>query len=265
VTASRIFKIAIMLATLAVGPWSVMAVSSTSADQIDRRSISVSGRSVTSAWSMLGPVGADDNTGGDNDSNSDNDDGGENSDGGDNDGSNNNNNTNNNSSGNDNGNGGGDGRLVELPPLPPSPSRVTAPRCTTPGKESVFLSADGKASVRVFSSISNELRVTVTQVFDLLALPPLPGPLAGLLIYDVAATSCGGGPQLAEFPVEVNLNVNFTSEDIYGLNGQIAAFSWLDPETNSWQPVEKQSLDLPRHAIGATITRTGRYIVYEDP
>jgi hypothetical protein len=142
---------------------------------------------------------------------------------------------------------------------------VTTPLCTTPGEETVFISQDGKATLRVFPNMPSRLRVSVTPSYDVLSLPPFGGRLVGLLIYDVSATPCGGGVPLAEFPAEVNLTLHYTFNDVYNVDELISRFAWLDPETNTWQQVEKQVIDPTQNAIGATITRTGRYIVYEDP
>jgi len=204
--------------------------------------------------------GSDNNGGGDNSGGGDNNGSGDNSDNG----SSNNNNAN--SNGNRNGNGNDNGSdTFQLPPLPEPPPRVSRPECSTPGQTSFFTSRDGKATLRVFPTMPSSLRITVAPNYDVLALPPVSGRLAGLLIYDVAAAPCGGGAPLETFPAEVNLTIHYTSDDVVNVEERIIRFSWLDPATNTWQPVEKQALDPTQNAIGATITRTGRYIVYEDP
>ena len=128
-----------------------------------------------------------------------------------------------------------------------------------------FSSSDGRAVLRVFPTMPLSLRVMVRPFYDLLALPPLSGRLAGLLVYEVVAEPCGGGQPLAEFPSEVNFSVNYLNEDVYDVNEQAIRFVWLEPETMAWIDVEKQALDTARNAIGATVTRTGLYAVYQDP
>jgi hypothetical protein len=172
---------------------------------------------------------------------------------------------------NDSGNDNGDRpTIVVIRPEAVAPSvalpQITQPTatCSTPGHDSTVVSVDGRATVRIFANMPESVRVDVRPFYDLLALPPLPGRLAGLLVYDVTAERCRGGA-LASFPAEVNLNVQYADEDVDLLNEATFMYSYLDPELGVWRPVEKQYVDTRRNAIGATITRTGRYIVYEDP
>jgi hypothetical protein len=244
---------------------SVMTASSTSAGHMRGSPVPATASDFRGhqIWSLLGPVNQVD---GDNGDNGDGDGDGDNEDGDNDDGDN--------AADNDNGDDGEDDDddgddnesvTFELPPLPPPPPRTTTPSCTSPGEETVFTSRDGKATLRVFPTMAARLRITVAPSYDLLSLPPLPGRLAGLLIYDVAAAPCDGGTPLAELPAEVNLTVHYTEDDVFNVDEPDVRFSWLDPATNSWQHVEKQEIDPARNAIGATITRTGRYILYEDP
>lgn len=212
-------------------------------------------------WSWLGPVNQGDN--GDNDegenAEEDNDEG-DNGDEGDND-----NDADDDDDDDDDGGDDNESFTIDLPPLPEPPPRITTPTCTTPGTETIFRSRDGKVTLRVFPTMPVRLRISILPSYDLLSLPPPPGRLAALLIYDVAAAPCDGGPPIDEFPAEVNLTIQYTEEDMFTLDEPIARWSWLDSATNSFQHVEKQEIDPARNVLGATITKTGRYIVYEDP
>ena len=86
-----------------------------------------------------------------------------------------------------------------------------------------------------------------------------------MLVYEIVAEPCGGGQPLAEFPAEVNFNLEYMDGDLYNVDERIVRVVWLDPQTETWVLVEKQELVPSRNAIGATITRTGRYAVYEYP
>lgn len=104
--------------------------------------------------------------------------------------------------------------------------REAEPGCTSLGEVAAFTSRDGKATLRVFPTMTDCLRITVAPRHDRLAWPPLPGPPADLLVYDVTAIPCDG-PPLAELPIEVNLTILHTA-DAYNVDESIIRFPWLD-------------------------------------
>ena len=78
---------------------------------------------------------------------------------------------------NGNGNDSGDDGTFRSPPiqpLSPLPPLQSSPRCTQTGSEAVFVSGDGKATLKVFPTMSLSLQVAVRPFYDLLALPPSP-------------------------------------------------------------------------------------------
>lgn len=154
--------------------------------------------------------------------------------------------------------------------LPPRPSSAApaAPFCSTPGQEVVFASTNQRITVRVFPAMPTSVRVEMRPVFDLLAVPNPPGQLVGLLVYDIVAGACSDGGEVAPIrvlPAEVNLNVLYTDIEALGLDESRFVIAHLDFQTVAWTPVEMQSLNAAGNAIGATITETGYYAVYQRP
>lgn len=158
--------------------------------------------------------------------------------------------------------------LPNLPPLSALPTLTPrAPACSTPGEEIVFTSLDGKASVRMFPNMPESYRVKVNVTYDFLSVPPLPGKLVGLLLYDVAVEPCDRRELVQTLPADVNLSIDYDELDIRysAIDESRIRIGWLDPATNDWQLVEKQSTNEASNAIGASIARTGLYVVYEAP
>lgn len=145
-----------------------------------------------------------------------------------------------------------------------APARPPEPTCTTPGRDAVFTSHDGKVALRVFSSSPLPVRVVIYQVINAEAAPAPPGTYVRPLVYEVAAGYCGDATRLPEFPAEVNLGIRYSDLEAAGLDEGRFVIGRLDLGTATWVPVEKQANDPPANYVSATITRTGYYMVWES-
>jgi len=190
--------------------------------------------------------------------------------GNDNGGDNNSNDNNDNGGGNGNGNSGGGASS--------SPSQASGPAggggggsgagpsaCSTPGRESVFSSADGKVMVRVFANMSRSIRIVVDKPIDPATVPAVPGQKVDDLLFRIRAEDCNGG-SVAPLPNEVNLGVHYTDGDVGGLNESNFKIAWLDQSGGSagtWKDAQKQANDPPANYVSATITDIGYYVVHQ--
>lgn len=253
-TLFRVFQLSIAALIVVAHVWIVQAISA--APGSSTRGAEAARVAAASAPTLDNHdnSGDGDNGGSDNGSAGDNDSG--DNDGGDND-----------SGDNDGGDNDG-GSALDLPSRTPTP-QAAATTCSTPGQETLFQSANQRVGVRVFPSTEPSIRVEIRPVFDLLSIPTPPGQLVGLLIYDVVAGVCvDGAAQLTPIrvlPAEVNLNIQYTDTEVLGLDESRLEIAHLDFQTVQWTRVEKQALNVAGNAIGATITQTGYYVVYQRP
>ena len=143
-----------------------------------------------------------------------------------------------------------------------APARPPEPTCTTPGRDAVFTSHDGKVALRVFGSSPLPVRVVLYQVINANSAPPPPGTYVSPLVYEVWAGRCDGTP-VAAFPAEVNLGIRYSDGEAAGLDESRFVIGRLDLATATWVPVEKQASDPPANYVSATITEPGYYMVWE--
>ena len=248
-TPFRVFQVSIAALIVIAHVWVVQAITAAPTSS----AYDVSGGNVRTALAQDADNNGDNDSGdngGDNDSG---DNGSGDNDSGDND------------SGDNDGNGGDPLSL----PTRTTTTQAAAPTCSTPGQETAFTSANQRIVVRIFPTTEPSVRVEIRPVFDLLSIPNPPGQLVGLLIYDIVAGVCtDGAAQIAPirvFPAEVNLTFQYTDTELLGLDETRLEIAHLDFQTVQWTRVEKQNLNAAGNAIGATITQTGYYIVYQRP
>jgi len=157
-----------------------------------------------------------------------------------------------------NGNGGGDAgqpATAAQAPAPPPP-----PTCAFAGRETLLTSPDGRITIRVFSTMTRNIRVAARMPVDPATVPSPPPPVGGLL-FELQAEICEGGA-LGELPAEVNLGIRYSDQEAAGMGEQGFTISMLDPADRQWRPVEKQAADPPNNWVSATITRMGFYVVH---
>jgi hypothetical protein len=201
-----------------------------------------------------------DNNGNDNNGNNNGNDNNGNNNGNDNNGNGNDNNGNgndNNGNGNDNnGNDNEENENVEAapPPPPPPPSEVSA--CLSAGQELKLQLPGGNVRVLV---LGQNVQITLKKI-DPSSVPGTPGPRVDDLVWQLAASSCGGAG-LAQLPNEVNVGVDYLSGAVGGLNQ--ANFTIAVLEGGQWSPSQKQAADPPNTYVSATETRLGTYTVYQ--
>ena len=155
-------------------------------------------------------------------------------------------------------------RPPSLSPRPSvsAPARPAEPTCTTPGRDAVFTSHDGKVALRVFGSSPLPVRVVIYQVINAHTAPPPPGTFVSPLVYEVWASYCDAN-RVPEFPAEVNLGIRYSDLEVVGLDEGRLAIGRLDMDTAMWIPVEKQANDPPANYVSATIIQTGYYMVWQ--
>jgi hypothetical protein len=155
-------------------------------------------------------------------------------------------------------------RPPSLAPRPSisAPSRPPEPTCSTPGRDTVFTSHDGKVALRVFGSTAAPVKIVIYQVINADSAPLPPGTFVRPLVYEVWASDCGAN-RLTELPAEVNLGIRYNDLEAIGLDEGRFVIGRLDMETAVWVPVEKQANDPPANYVSATIIQAGYYMVWE--
>jgi hypothetical protein len=154
-----------------------------------------------------------------------------------------------------------DGR-IDRPPSFPS-IRPLQPSCSTPGRDTDFISYDGRATVRVLGSSPRPVRAQILNVLNADAAPPPSGTPVGLLVYEIRAGLCDAS-FLPEFPAEVSLAMRYTDAEADGLDRSRFVIGRLDLPTGHWVPVEHLANDPAANIIAATIIRTGFYMAWEE-
>jgi hypothetical protein len=134
--------------------------------------------------------------------------------------------------------------------------------CAQAGTDRSFGSADGRIAVRVFPTMSRNVRITIANPIDPASVPANPGQKVDALLFRVTADDCGGGG-IATLPAEVNLAVRYSDADVGGLNEASFKLAWLDPADNTWKPLAKQAPDPGANFVSATIQNTGVFVVYQ--
>jgi hypothetical protein len=114
--------------------------------------------------------------------------------------------------------------------------------------------------VRIFPSLPSGTSITL-RLTDPNGLPPVPGGLAGDLIFTVEAFDAAGRP-LASLPAEVNLNVHYRDDDVSGLDAARLEIVHLDGQARQWRPAPKPLRDLDGRFVAASITDLGAYAVH---
>jgi hypothetical protein len=125
-----------------------------------------------------------------------------------------------------------------------------------------FVSSDGRVTVRVFSSMSQRVKISLRMPIDPSSVPPAPGQVVGGLLFQVIAETCDGTP-IPVLPAEVNLGVRYSDADAAGLNEQNFTIARLDTSANQWRPTQKQAIDAQANLASATITEMGFYVLYQ--
>ena len=141
---------------------------------------------------------------------------------------------------NGNGNDSGDDGTFRSPPiqpLSPLPPLQSSPRCTQTGSEAVFVSGDGKATLRAFPGDVAQLTSRRTTVLRSVGATTIPGlPAVGPPVYEIVAEPCGGGQPLAEFPAEVNFNLEYMDGDLYNVDERTVLFCMAGPADGDLGP-----------------------------
>ena len=101
------------------------------------------------------------------------------------------------------------------------------------------------------------MNITLERV-DPASAPATPGPRLDEIVFNLAASSCGGG-SLTVLPEEVNLGIAYS--DPGGLNEANLTIARL--EGGQYVTAPKLAADPPANYVSATITQPGGYIVYQ--
>ena len=209
--------------------------------------------SVAESPGLVAAAGGDDNENDGGDDNENDDDNGN----GDDDG-------NGNDGDDDGGNGNGVGAISAAGPAPltgPGAPAGTGSECARAGQQTDVVSTDGKIRVRVFPTMSNDVRITILSPVLPTSVPATPGTRVDGLTFQLIAEYCAGGA-LATLPAEVNLGISYTDADAAGLNEASFTIARLDPVDNLWKPTAKQAADPPANYTSATIMDMGYYVVH---
>jgi hypothetical protein len=182
-------------------------------------------------------------------------------DGNDNDGNGNDGNGNDGNGNDGNGNGDGNGDAGQAPAAAQAPPPPPPPTCAFAGRETILSSPDGRITIRVFPTMTRNIRIAARLPVDPATVPPPPGSPVGGLLFELQAEICEGGA-LGELPAEVNLGIRYSDQEAAGMGEQGFTISMLDPADRQWRPVEKQAADPPNNWVSATITRMGFYVVH---
>jgi hypothetical protein len=121
----------------------------------------------------------------------------------------------------------------------------------------VISSPDGRVAVKVFPTMSRNVRITVRMVSN---APATPGQLVDGLTFSISGEFCEGGA-LTTLPAEVNLGVHYSDQDAGALNE--ASFTIARLSGTQWTPEAKQASDPTANYVSATITGLGTYAVYQ--
>ncbi len=86
------------------------------------------------------------------------------------------------------------------------------------------------------------------------AVPQTPGRRIGDVLFRLESDA---GQTL---PAEINLGINYRTEDLAGANEQGLVIAVL--EGGQWRPAPKLATDPPNNFVSATVTRLGVYTLY---
>jgi len=134
--------------------------------------------------------------------------------------------------------------------------------CASAGSDRSFGSADGRVTVRVFSTMSRNVHIDIVKPVDPASVPANPGQKVDALLFRVTADDCAGGG-IGTLPAEVNIGVRYGDSDVGSLNEANFKIAWLDPSDNTWEPVQKQAPDPAANYVSATTMNTGYFVVYQ--